>query len=485
MSSKNPTENASEHERESNSRYREANVIRKEFDSHRDSEFLNESSNYNDELYRQVSAKGVDQLSCEKESSYQKEMPDMFEPPYNTVFEEMTNILEEERKLKNGGSTSESIETVGNEIERLVEVWAQIVMNDPNTENQDPLFYNKHVHKSTSAQSVVMDGLITVWNLSFVSVHEKTICGFEQTRKIPGMPPGPSRSNCSFVLQENRQKNLLKEMELKVKIEYIRENTHYCLFQIAAIKKQRKRKLAGLGENDDSMDDIAMQQRRIKPDIELQSKVNQMLAVILEYTDEDGEVIAEPFQTLPTKRELPEYYKEISQPMDFDRINRKLQTGRYATIDEVNDDMMLLVNNAQTFNEEDSEIYDNSKIIARMWKEQYDKVGRLFSESTYYCFFQVKSASKPAVVIKQEPQSSHTVPSQKTNLGSPSEAPPLKRIKREVHDEFMDEEQVISFIPEFAQLVYHSFIITSFQPSTSEYRAANRNPDERGDYDYE
>ncbi|KAF1757771.1 hypothetical protein GCK72_014227 [Caenorhabditis remanei] len=391
MSSKNPTENASEHERESNSRYREANVIRKEFDSHRDSEFLNESSNYNDELYRQVSAKGVDQLSCEKESSYQKEMPDMFEPPYNTVFEEMTNILEEERKLKNGGSTSESIETVGNEIERLVEVWAQIVMNDPNVERklqheaiidiyrqriQDPLFYNKNVHKSTSAQSVVMDGLI------------------------------------------------------------------------AAIKKQRKRKLAGLGENDDSMDDIAMQQRRIKPDIELQSKVNQMLAVILEYTDEDGEVIAEPFQTLPTKRELPEYYKEISQPMDFDRINRKLQTGRYATIDEVNDDMMLLVNNAQTFNEEDSEIYDNSKIIARMWKEQYDKV---------------KSASKPAVVIKQEPQSSHTVPSQKTNLGSPSEAPPLKRIKREVHDEFMDEEQ----------------------PSTSEYRAANRNPDERGDYDYE
>ncbi|KAF1757608.1 hypothetical protein GCK72_014064 [Caenorhabditis remanei] len=239
--------------------------------------------------------------------------------------------------------------------------------------------------------------------------------------------------------------DLMTEEQFMQRVEEIEDENERT---IAERKKQRKRKMAGLGENDDSMDDIVMQQKRIKPDIELQSKVNQMLAVILEYTDEDGEVIAEPFQTLPTKRELPEYYKEISQPMDFDRINRKLQTGRYATIDEVNDDMILLVNNAQTFNEEDSEIYDNSKIIARMWKEQYDKV---------------KSASKPAVVIKQEPQSSHTVPSQKTNLGSPSEAPPLKRIKREVHDEFMDEEQ----------------------PSTSEYRAANRNPDERGDYDYE
>uniref|UniRef100_A0A1I7UCT2 ATP-dependent helicase brm n=1 Tax=Caenorhabditis tropicalis TaxID=1561998 RepID=A0A1I7UCT2_9PELO len=142
---------------------------------------------------------------------------------------------------------------------------------------------------------------------------------------------------------------------------------------IAERKKQRKRKMAGLDENDDSMDDVVLHHKKKKMDPELAEKINEMLTVILEYKDEDGDLVSEIFQTLPTKKELPVYYQIISKPMDFDRINKKIKTGRYTTMEELNDDMTLLVKNAQTFNEEDSEIVDNSKIIARLWKEQYEK----------------------------------------------------------------------------------------------------------------
>ncbi|CAL2040411.1 unnamed protein product [Caenorhabditis brenneri] len=145
-------------------------------------------------------------------------------------------------------------------------------------------------------------------------------------------------------------------------------------------KKQRKRKLAGLHEHDTSMDDVVLQHKKRRADPETISKMKDMLSLILEYRNEDDDLISEVFQTLPTKRELPEYYEVIAKPMDFDRIYKKLHNGRYLELEELNDDMMLLVSNAQTFNEEGSEIYTDSETIGKLWKEQYNKFKESLNE---------------------------------------------------------------------------------------------------------
>jgi SWI/SNF-related matrix-associated actin-dependent regulator of chromatin subfamily A protein 2/4 len=69
----------------------------------------------------------------------------------------------------------------------------------------------------------------------------------------------------------------------------------------------------------------------------------------------DDRVLAEPFMKLPTARELPDYYERIERPMDFKRIQKKLD--KYHNIDEMADDVFLLCSNAQEYNVDESIIY--------------------------------------------------------------------------------------------------------------------------------
>lgn len=205
--------------------------------------------------------------------------------------------------------------------------------------------------------------------------------------------------------------DLMSEEQFMQQVEDVEDENERA---ITERKKQRKRKMAGLDEFDNSMDDAIQQPKRNKTDPELASKIKEMLLVILKSTNDEGELIAEAFQTLPNRRELPEYYQVISKPMDFDRIRKKLESGRYSTLKDVNDDMNLLVTNAQTFNEEDSDIFAYSNMIANLWKEQYDKI----------------RGPEPGMLIKTELDdfSSPASTSQTTHI--PSNYPDYPQIKR-------------------------------------------------------
>lgn len=71
---------------------------------------------------------------------------------------------------------------------------------------------------------------------------------------------------------------------------------------------------------------------------------------------------------LPTKKELPEYYETINQPIDFNRIRKNLKKGHYDTVDALGSDIRLLCRNAQTFNMEDSDIYRDSRVLWAVWE---------------------------------------------------------------------------------------------------------------------
>ncbi|PIC35462.1 hypothetical protein B9Z55_014820 [Caenorhabditis nigoni] len=173
------------------------------------------------------------------------------------------------------------------------------------------------------------------------------------------------------------------------------ENERY----IADKKRQRKRNLVGPDENDETMDDVVLAHKKKKKDPELVEKINKMLAPIMEYTDENEALIVEPFQTLPRREELPDYFQLMTTPMDFDRINKKIETCRYTTMEEVNDDMELLVNNAELYNEKGSVIVEHSKIILKLWKDQYDM------------FMAPPKPEEPATPVKKETETTNRTPS--------------------------------------------------------------------------
>jgi len=97
--------------------------------------------------------------------------------------------------------------------------------------------------------------------------------------------------------------------------------------------------------------------------------VNKCIRKLVEYTSSSGRRIAEVFESLPSRRELPDYYEIIEKPMDIKRIQKKLADGRYNTIDDVTSDITLLGNNARKYNQDLSDIYNDSLLLEAVWKQ--------------------------------------------------------------------------------------------------------------------
>ncbi|CAF5214226.1 unnamed protein product, partial [Rotaria magnacalcarata] len=85
----------------------------------------------------------------------------------------------------------------------------------------------------------------------------------------------------------------------------------------------------------------------VDPKIAPQCRI--LLERLLAYRTEDNRILAQPFIRLPGQKQLPIYYQTIKDPIDFQRIKRKIDTYRYSSLDEFQMDIELLVQNAQTF----------------------------------------------------------------------------------------------------------------------------------------
>ena len=57
---------------------------------------------------------------------------------------------------------------------------------------------------------------------------------------------------------------------------------------------------------------------------------------------------------LPSKKDLPDYYQVIKQPVDIKKIKERINGHRYRTMDDFQADFMLMCRNAQTYNIEGS-----------------------------------------------------------------------------------------------------------------------------------
>jgi len=111
----------------------------------------------------------------------------------------------------------------------------------------------------------------------------------------------------------------------------------------------------------------------VDPKIAPQCRV--LLERLLAYRTEDNRQLAQPFIRLPGQKQLPIYYQTIQDPIDFQRIRRKIDTYRYSNLDEFQSDIELLVQNAQTFNCETSLIFADSILLEKIYRnlrEQLD-----------------------------------------------------------------------------------------------------------------
>ena len=73
--------------------------------------------------------------------------------------------------------------------------------------------------------------------------------------------------------------------------------------------------------------------------------------------DDDGRFLCELFMKRPSASMYPQYYMVIKNPIDLKEILQKVRSETYLTMEEMVSDVELMVENACTFNEEDSQVY--------------------------------------------------------------------------------------------------------------------------------
>ncbi|CAF0773868.1 unnamed protein product [Rotaria sordida] len=104
-------------------------------------------------------------------------------------------------------------------------------------------------------------------------------------------------------------------------------------------------------------------------------QMTTLLDFVIKYRDsDDNRILSKPFMRLPTQKELPEYYETIKNPVDFNKIKKKLAEHRYRNVDELEADVMLLCKNAQEFNMENSTIYEDSIILQSVFTNARERI---------------------------------------------------------------------------------------------------------------
>ena len=90
---------------------------------------------------------------------------------------------------------------------------------------------------------------------------------------------------------------------------------------------------------------------------------SMILDKIMHAKDQDGDLLATPFLKLPSRKQYPEYYAVIKKPITLTDIRTKLKQGTYQTLQELRQDLDLVCNNANRFNERESEIWLQARTL--------------------------------------------------------------------------------------------------------------------------
>ena len=87
------------------------------------------------------------------------------------------------------------------------------------------------------------------------------------------------------------------------------------------------------------------------------NRMKALYAAVTEAREENSNRrLCDLFMVKPSKKDYPDYYKVIQEPMDLKTIEHNIRSERYTTGEALMDDMRLMFRNARHYNEEGSQV---------------------------------------------------------------------------------------------------------------------------------
>uniref|UniRef100_A0AAV2ITQ8 Bromo domain-containing protein n=1 Tax=Knipowitschia caucasica TaxID=637954 RepID=A0AAV2ITQ8_KNICA len=102
--------------------------------------------------------------------------------------------------------------------------------------------------------------------------------------------------------------------------------------------------------------------------------LNTLVDMVINYKDGYGRQISKGFVQLPSRKEVPEYYELIRKPVDFRRIRERVRNHKYRCVGDLEKDIHQLCQNAQTYNLEGSQIYEDSIVIKSVFESARQRI---------------------------------------------------------------------------------------------------------------
>lgn len=103
------------------------------------------------------------------------------------------------------------------------------------------------------------------------------------------------------------------------------------------------------------------------------------------------------------KTEVPDYFDVIKFPMDFAKVKSRLNLGYYKSDYDIMNDIQLIFNNCDTYNNTDSEIYQTGVLLENFIKKKSQELNLPFRPSEM-------------IAEEEEEESKSTNPSKKRKI---------------------------------------------------------------------
>ncbi|XP_054286185.1 protein polybromo-1-like isoform X2 [Macrosteles quadrilineatus] len=130
------------------------------------------------------------------------------------------------------------------------------------------------------------------------------------------------------------------------------------------LKRRRTSSVASGSKNEDDEDSIQEPSKKRKK-LDPSETVHQLYELIRNHKKEDGSLLCDAFIRVPKRRQEPGYYEVVSNPIDLLKIQQKLKTDEYEDVEELQNDVELLINNAKAFYKRNSQEH---KDACELWE---------------------------------------------------------------------------------------------------------------------
>lgn len=146
-------------------------------------------------------------------------------------------------------------------------------------------------------------------------------------------------------------------------------------------RRGRRPSTFGRRDRDGDKDDEAHKRRGRPPMVltPMEARISSILKGLRKPKDNDGNLLILPFEKLPDKISLPDYYTTVTRPIALDNIKKKAKRKKYQHVDQLMQDVELMFENAKLYNEDDSEVYNaavqlqsQARVLAEVEKARPD-----------------------------------------------------------------------------------------------------------------